>query len=170
MVPSSTATAVFLAGAASPLLKPALATSNSHLNPDIMHAHNFNPSGIAAQWSQPQAQDAAAPAVHMEHQDGLETNEHDGTEGTEAPQSTASEYEQTLTQQPQDDNAYSATGRMPLDGGAELKLKRSEEGGGGAVLLTRETSAAPTIFGFSIWLILVWLALLYLMYKTGSMF
>lgn len=62
----------------------------------------------------------------------------------------------------------------PLDGGPELQpeLKRSVDGGEGAgvVLLRSETSAAPTIYGVSIWLIITWLALLYLMYKTGSMF
>ncbi|KAG8160877.1 hypothetical protein KVR01_009141 [Diaporthe batatas] len=57
----------------------------------------------------------------------------------------------------------------PLDWQPELK--RSEAGGEeeGRVLLKRETSAAPTIYGVSIWLILAWLALLYLMYKTGSL-
>lgn len=63
---------------------------------------------------------------------------------------------------------------MPLDGRPELQpeLKRSEGGGEGrgVVLLRRETSAAPTVYGVSIWLILAWLALLYLMFKTGSMF
>lgn len=64
----------------------------------------------------------------------------------------------------------------PLDGGPELQpeLKRSVDGGEGAgagvVLLGRQTSAAPTIYGVSIWLIITWLALMYLMYKTGSMF
>lgn len=30
------------------------------------------------------------------------------------------------------------------------------------------TSAAPTVFGVSIYLIIAWLALLYLMFRTGS--
>lgn len=171
MVPSSTATAVFLAAAASLLLKPALATSSSRLNPNIAHEQMrafINPGAVVLPWSLPQAPDAAAPSAHGE------SDEDDRTGREWSPQSTVQKHEKIVTQNPQSDNEYSAMEGIPLDGGPELKLKRSEgegEGEGeGAVLLARETSAAPTVFGVSIWLILAWLGLLYLMFKTGSMF
>lgn len=165
MIPTSTAVSV--AATASLLLGPALAIGNSHPAPDIMRAHNIKPDDVV-QW--PQSQDTAAPAAFIGHQVGHETDNEEGTEGS--PQATA--HEQILTHQPQDDNEYSTVESMPLDGGPELQpeLKRSEDGGEGtgAVLLRTETSAAPTVFGVSIWLIIAWLGLLYLMYKTGSMF
>lgn len=106
----------------------------------------------------------------MGHQVGHGTDDKEGTEGS--PQTTA--HDQILTHRPQGDPDYSAVESTLLDGGPELQpeLKRSEDGaeGRGVVLLSRETSAAPTIYGVSIWLILAWLALMYLMYKTGSMF
>lgn len=158
MIPTSTA--VFVAAAASLLLGPALAIGNSHPAPDIMHTHNLKPDDVV-QWLP--SQDTAAPAAFMGHQVGHETDNEEGTA-----------HEQILTHRPQGDNEYSTMESTPLDGGPEqqAELKRSENGGEGkgAVLLRRETSAAPTVFGVSIWLIIAWLGLMYLMYKTGSMF
>ncbi|KAK7702260.1 hypothetical protein SLS64_009838 [Diaporthe eres] len=158
MIPTSTA--VFVAAAASLLLGPALAIGNSHPAPDIMHAHNLKPDDVV-QW--PSSQDTAAPAAFTGHQVGQETDNEEGTA-----------HEEILTHRPQGDNEYSTVESTPLDGGPELQLelKRSEDGaeGTGAVLLRRETSAAPKVFGVSIWLIIAWLGLMYLMYKTGSMF
>lgn len=161
MIPSSTT--AFAAAAASLLLGPALAIGNSHPDSDIMRVHNLK-LDEAVQW--PSAQDAAALEGD---QVGHEVDE----ERTErSPQTTA--HDQILTHRPQGDKDYSTMENTPLDGGPELQpeLKRSVDGseGAGAVLLRRETSAAPTIYGVSIWLIITWLALLYLMYKTGSMF
>ncbi|KAK2614608.1 hypothetical protein N8I77_001417 [Diaporthe amygdali] len=173
MIPASTATAVFLAAAASLLLRPALAISSSNLGNDIVHVHKLNP-GDFEYWAQ--AQDTTAPVAHIGHQIGYETDKDEGAERvTQAMvQQPGFVGEQTPTQLPKDDNRYLAMEGTPLDGGSEpeLRLKRSEDGGEvvGPVLLSRETSAAPTVFGVSIWLILAWLALLYFMYKTGSMF
>ncbi|KKY35253.1 hypothetical protein UCDDA912_g04798 [Diaporthe ampelina] len=132
-----------------------------------MRVHNLKPDG-AVPW--PLAQDTAAPAALTGYQVDHETDDDKGAEGP----SQATVHEQITTHQPQSDKEYPTVGRTPLDGRPELQpeLKRSEDGGkgAGAVLLRRETSAAPTVFGVSIWLILAWLALLYLMYKTGSMF
>ncbi|KAG6355566.1 hypothetical protein INS49_003528 [Diaporthe citri] len=164
MIPTSAA--VFFAAAASLLLGPVLAIGSSHPGPYIMRTHDLKPDD-AVQWHA--VQDTAAPAAFMGHQVGHKTDNEEGTEGSQA---TA--HQQILTHQPQGDYEYSTVESTPLDGGPELQpeLKRSEDGGEGtgAVLLRRETSAAPTVFGVSIWLIIAWLGLLYLMYKTGSMF
>lgn len=164
MIPSITT--AFAAAAASLLLGPALAIGNSLPDSDIMRVHNLKPDE-AVQW--PSAQDTSAPAALRGHQVD-ETDSEEGTEGS--PQTTA--HEQITTHRPQGDKDYSTMDSTPLDGGPELQpeLKRSLDGGegAGAVLLGREASAAPTIYGVSIWLIITWLALLYLMYKTGSMF
>lgn len=165
-----TSTAAFATAAASLLLGPALAIGSSQPGPDIMRLHNLIKPDEAVRW--PSAQDTAAPAALSGHQISPEESEDEGAEGT----SQGKVHESTLTQEPQSDNGAPATESTPLDGRPglqpELELKRSEDGGAGtgAVLLGRETSAAPTIYGVSIWLILAWLALLYLMYKTGSMF
>lgn len=165
MIPTSTA--VFVATAASLVLGPAPALGSSHPDPYIMRVHNLKPDDAV---QRPSAQDIAALAAHMEYQVSHETDHEESTEGS--PQATA--HEQILTHRPQGDNEYSTVESTPLDGGPGLQpeLKRSENGGEGtgAVLLRRETSAAPTVFGVSIWLIIAWLALMYLMYKTGSMF
>lgn len=162
MIPSSTA--VFTAAAASLLLGPALAISSSHSDPDI--THNLK-TDDPVQW--PQAQDATAPAGH---QVSHETDEDEGAEG--AP-GVAVLDKSTLIGEPSDSGVPASESR-PLDGGSgferQPELRRSEDGGeaAGTVLLRRETSAAPTIYGVSIWLIIAWLGLLYLMYKTGSLF
>lgn len=165
MIPTSTT--VFVAAAGSLLLGTAPAIGSSHPAPDIMRVHNLKPID-SVRWHP--AQDAAAPAAFTGHQVGHETDNEDGTEGS--PQAIA--HEQILTHRPQGDNDYSTVESTPLEGGPDLQpeLKRSEDRGegAGAVLLRRETSAAPTVFGVSIWLIIAWLGLLYLMYKTGSMF
>lgn len=165
MVPASTT--VFATAAASLLLGPALAIGSSHPDADIMRAHNFKPDD-ALQLSP--EQDTASPTGIMGNQVGQETHEDESAHGS----SQAAVREQILTHLPQGENKYPTTESTLLDGGPELQpeLKRSEDGGSGAgaVLLRRETSAAPTIYGVSIWLIIMWLGLLYLMYKTGSMF
>lgn len=164
MIASSTT--AFATAAASLLLAPALAIGSLLPDSDIIRVHELRPDE-AVQW--PSAQDNSATAAFMGHQMSHETND-DDAEGS--PQTTA--HDQILTHRPQGDNDYSTGESTPLDGGPELQpeLKRSVDGdeGTGAVLLSRETSAAPTIYGVSIWLILAWLALMYLMYKTGSMF
>lgn len=166
MIPSSTA--VFTAAAASLLLGPALATSSSHPDPEILRAQTLNPDG-PARWLQ--AQDAAAPTALTGGSVSHATDEDEGAaEG--APGVAVSES--TVTRETQSDGGIPASEGTPLDGRPELKLqpelRRSQDGGeGGTVLLRRETSAAPTIYGVSIWLILAWLGLLYLMYRTGSL-
>lgn len=165
-IPASTA--VFAAAAASLLLGPALAIGSSHPHSDIIRVHNLNKPDEAVRW--PSAQDTAAPAALNGQQVSPEESEDEGAEGT----AQVKVAESTPVREPQGDNRAPATESTPLDGRPELQpeLKRSGDGGvgTGAVLLRRETSAAPTIYGVSIWLILAWLALLYLMYKTGSMF
>lgn len=164
MIPTSTA--LFAAAAASLLLGPALAIHTSHPDTDIMRVHNLRPDA-AVQWSP--AQDTAAPAALSGYQVSPEESEDEGAEGT----AQVKVHESTLLREPQSDNGVPAMESTPLDGRPQPQpeLKRSEDGGvgTGAVLVKRETSAAPTIYGVSIWLILAWLALLYLMYKTGSM-
>lgn len=170
MIPSSTA--VFAAAAAaSLLLGPALAIGSSHPDPDIS-VHNLKPDD-AVPWAP--EQDTAASAARAGYQVSHETDyddegDDDDDEGAEVL-SQATVHEQIPTHPPQGDKGRPTVESGPLDGGPP-ELKRSEDGaeGTGAVLLRRETSAAPTVFGVSIWLILAWLALLYLMYKTGSMF
>lgn len=172
MTPASTT--LLAAAAASLLLGHALAIGMSHPDPDIMRVRNLNTPDGAVQWTQ--AQDTAALAAHTGHHVGDETSKDDEGETKGPPPAT--EHDQIPTHPAQDDDGYPSTGSMPLGGRPEVQpeLKRSEGRGGvggegtGAVLLRRETSAAPTVFGVSIWLILAWLALLYLMYKTGSMF
>lgn len=158
MIPSSTA--VFTAAAASLLLGPALAISSSHPDPDI--THNLKTDG-PVQW--PQAQDATAPAGYQVSHE-TDENEDEGAGGASAVAVLKSPLMRPS------DSGVPASESMPLGGGSELErqpeLRRSEDGR--AVLMRRETSAAPTIYGVSIWLIIAWLGLLYLMYKTGSMF
>lgn len=162
MIPSSIAL-VTSAAAAGLLLGPALATSSSHPDPDISRPQNLN-SDSAVHWQQ--SQDAAAHGDVTGDQVNHETYEDESVEGG-VPEVTI--FKPTLTPESQSDSAVPESEGTPLDWQPELK--RSEDGGEErrTVLLRRETSAAPTIYGVSIWLILAWLALLYLMYKTGSL-
>lgn len=170
MAPASTT--LLAAAAASLLLGHALAIGSSHPDPDIMHVSNLNTPDGAVQWTQ--AQDTAALAAHMGHQVGDGTSQNDEAEGSRP----VTAHDQILAHPAQGEDGYPSGESTPLGGRPELQpeLKRAEGGGWGggggtgAVLLRRETSAAPTVYGVSIWLILAWLALLYLMYKTGSMF
>jgi hypothetical protein len=150
MIPSSTAVLTAAAAAASLLLGPALATSSSQPDHIVLPTGHLNPDH-PVQWHQ--AKDAKAlqgyPVKH-------ETAEDEGDEGASGYTVPASRL---ITE-----------GRPDLEQQAELRRWEDEVEGRGAVLVRRETSAAPTIFGFSIWLIIAWLILLYLMYNTGSMF
>lgn len=163
MIPSSTAL-VTAAAAASLLLGPALATSSSHPDPAISRPQNLDTDDPV---QRPQSQDAAAAHKDVKgDQVNHETDEGESAEGG-VPEVTV--FKSTLKPEPQSDSGVPGSEGTPLDW--QQELKRSEDGGEEerSVLLRREPSAAPTIYGVSIWLILAWLALLYLMYKTGSL-
>ncbi|POS76719.1 hypothetical protein DHEL01_v204890 [Diaporthe helianthi] len=162
MRPSST-TLLTVATAASLVLGPALATGSSQPDPDISRWQNLNSDG-PVHWQQ--SQDAAA---HADQQVSHETraDEEESADGR-VPGDTV--IGSTLTSEPQQSDSWLLGSEgTPLDWQPELK--RSEDGGEERrrVLMRRETSAAATIYGVSIWLILAWVALLYLMYKTGSL-